>query len=167
MRVTVLCLTAAVLVSGCTKKAPTPEVHSVATSPASSADVYPLANGGAYLVAEFEDGMEVFSLAGDASVRVAGLKPLTARPDVYPLADGNAYLVSQTPELPNIYLLVGATATPVRDAKTMTEIRREGVSAGFAWASYQAERTRARRGARMRSEEEDQAAQDAEDARNP
>src|ERR1035441_5642134 len=88
MRVTVLCLTAAVLVSGCTKKAPTPEVHSVATSPASSADVYPLANGGAYLVAEFEDGMEVFSLAGDASVRVAGLKPLTARPDVYPLADG-------------------------------------------------------------------------------
>jgi hypothetical protein len=82
MRATVFCLTATVLAAGCAKEQPKPKIHSVAETPSSSADVYPLANGSAYLVAQFENGTEVFFLAGEASVRVVGLKAFDARADV-------------------------------------------------------------------------------------
>jgi hypothetical protein len=78
-------------------------------------EIYPLANGNAYLINEIDE--QLFLLSGDKAQRITAVTSLGFAPTVFALPDGAAYLASSDGTNLKLYHLVGTTATLVREGQ--------------------------------------------------
>lgn len=105
-------------------------------------EIYSLANGDAYLLNQYDDGL--FYLREGAAVRVQKVELSGLEPTIYPLASGAAYLVSSRDSKLRVYYLLADRAVEVKEGEPSSL----GVSQmtpsqeGFLWAQAQASKSR-------------------------
>ena len=128
-------------------------------------EVYPLANGDAYLVNQYDK--QVFYLSQGEAVRVQGINVRGLDPTIYPLANGAAYLTSSDQSRLRLYYLVGDHAVEVKEearrssAESLSTPSREG----FLWAQAQATNIRFQRHKRDMEDQQPADEPDREDYR--
>lgn len=154
LNIYVLALTA-LFAQGCSKDEP-PRANSpkqFSDIALSSNDVYPLADGGAYLVADFNDETKIYFLS-DSSAQLVTLPKTSDSADIYPLAGGDAYLALAPDAKTQMYHLVGVTATLVTDKLPPAQavLSKKPFADRFAWVSNQSLRTAQKRDERRREE---------------
>jgi hypothetical protein len=122
---TILVVTAGLGLIGCSKKDSSKQRHtkkqpgSDFQSSLLGGELYPLANGPAYLVGF---AGKVFFISGDSATPVKGLENLGIA-EVYPLSDGTALLINLAGTASTaMYLLRDDTATPVRETAQARQI---------------------------------------------
>jgi len=108
-------------------------------------EVFPVANGNAYLVSGIE--RQLFLLSKDRASRIDGIELNGAEASIYPLPDGAAYLVSSNGETLRLYYLIGDKATPVQEGpiERGAVSRKSASSEAFLWVQTQAVLARYRR----------------------
>ncbi|MBI3697767.1 MAG: hypothetical protein HY238_23415 [Acidobacteria bacterium] len=84
-------------------------------------EVFPLANGNAYLVSLID--RQVFLLSKNRARRIHGIELDGIEATVYPLPDGAAYLVSSSGENLRLYHLLADKATPVDEPRSVDKPR--------------------------------------------
>ncbi len=146
MRAKLAIVAIVLVIAGCHRKAePTHRSGPIPLNQLSEFDdeVFPLANGDAYLLNVLDQ--QLFFLSKGTATRVVGARLEAVEASIYPLADGTAYLVSGLEGHLRLYHLNGATAILVKEGRLLADIRRPADSTGFAWAEAQAALRRLRK----------------------
>jgi hypothetical protein len=121
-------------------------------------EIYPLANGDAYLVNGIND--QLFLLSQGFAVRVTGVELRGPAPTIYPLPNGAAYLASADAVNFRLYYLVGTTVTKVKESTDISFLPKHQASyEGFLWAQAQTASSKIRRQQRLAREEEESSEQ--------
>lgn len=153
----------AVLIIACDQKeaAPSPRgpLPLVGMSPFGN-EVYPLANGDAYLINQYDK--QLFYLSEGVAVRVHGVDVQGLDPTIYPAANGAAYLACAYDSNLRLYYLVGDRAIEVKEAaqRPATQSLAAPSREGFLWAQAQSAHMRYQR--QKRDTEDDQPADEPE-----
>lgn len=108
-------------------------------------EIYPLANGDAYLLNQYNE--QLYYLSRGAGRRVEGVELRGLDPTIFPLANGAAYLASSDHSNLRLYYLIEDRAIEVKEAeKSSSTLSPDSPSReGFLWAQAQATNTRFRR----------------------
>jgi hypothetical protein len=111
----------------------------------SSSEVFPLANGNAYLVDNIDQ--QLFLLSESRAQRVENVDLMGYEATAYPLPNGAAYLVSSDRHRLRLYYLDGAKAVLVQEGPIAADATRSKMNSAesFLWAQNQAALTRLRR----------------------
>lgn len=144
-----LLVATALLVVCCTDKDASAPVEarpvSLAASSGIGAEIFPLADGNAYLINSLES--QLFFLSQGTAVRVQGVILGDVEQSIYPTATGAAYLISSDGSKMRLYYLAAATASEVKEVPDVAAAAAVGAASteGFFWAQAQAATIRSRR----------------------